>query len=70
MGPRCPRIGQGVPWRIVTIRKWSALGLSGKMERIREVMMIGRRKIKRYMMILSSHVSRRGGPATHANRFH
>jgi hypothetical protein len=47
MGPRCPRIGQGVPLRIVTIRKRSALGLFGKTERIREMMMIGRRKIKR-----------------------
>jgi hypothetical protein len=54
----------------VTIRKRSALGLSGKKERIREMMMIGRRKIKRYVMILSCPVSRRGGPATHANRFH
>jgi len=31
----------------VTIRKRSALGLSGKTEHIREVMMIRRRKIKK-----------------------
>jgi hypothetical protein len=46
MGPRCRQIGQGV-------RKQSALGLSGKTKRIREMMMIGRRKIKRYVMTLS-----------------
>jgi hypothetical protein len=31
----------------VTIKKRSALGLSGKTERIREMMMIGRWKIKK-----------------------
>jgi hypothetical protein len=56
MGPRCPRIGQGVPWRIVAVRKRSALGFSGKTELIREMMMIGRRKIKRYVMVLSCPV--------------
>ena len=70
MGPRCPRIGQGVPWRIVAVMKRSALGFSGKTELIREMMMIGRRKIKIYMMVLSCPVLRIGGPATHANRFH
>ncbi len=70
MGPRCPRIGQRVPWRIVAIRKRSALAFSGRTEPIREMMMIGRRKIKRNVMVLSYPVLRRGGPATHANRFH
>ena len=53
MRPRCPQIGQGFPWRIVAIRKQSALGYSGRTERIREMMMIGRRKIKRYVIVLS-----------------
>jgi hypothetical protein len=56
----------------MVLMKRSDLGFFGKMESIREMMMIGRRKIKRYVMILilSCPVSRRGGPATHANRFH
>ena len=71
MGPRCPRKAQGVPRKIVVLRKRSDMGFFGRTERIRrEMMMIGRRKIKRYVMILSCPVSRRGGPATHAIRFH
>ena len=70
MGPWYPQIGQGIPQRIVAIRKRSALGFSGRTERIREMMMIGRRKIKRYVMVLSCPVLRREGPSTHANRFH
>jgi hypothetical protein len=53
MGPRCPRRAQGVPRRIVVLRKRSDLGFFGKMECIREMMMIGRTKMKRYMMILN-----------------
>ena len=47
MGPWCPQKAQGVPRRIVVLRKWSDLGFFGKMECIREMMMIGRMKIKR-----------------------
>jgi hypothetical protein len=47
MGPRCPRRGKGVPRRIVAIRKRHALGFVGMTERIREMMMIGRKKIKK-----------------------
>jgi hypothetical protein len=47
MGPRCPRRGQGVPWRIVAIRKWHDLGFVGMTEHIREMMMIGRKKIQK-----------------------
>jgi hypothetical protein len=50
MGPQCPRRGQRAPLRIVAIRKWHDLGLVGMMERIREMMMIRRKKIKRYVM--------------------
>jgi hypothetical protein len=50
MGPRCPRRGQGVPQRIVAIRKRHDLGFIGMRERIREMMMIGRKKIKRYVL--------------------
>jgi hypothetical protein len=53
MGPRCPRRAQGVPRRIVVLRKRSDLGFFGKMECIREMMMLGRMKIKRYMMKLN-----------------
>ena len=51
MGPRCPRRGQGVPLRMVTIRKRHDLGFIGRTEHIREMMMIRRRKITRYVMI-------------------
>jgi len=53
MGPRCPREAQGVPRRIVVLRRRSDLGFLGRMEYIREMMMIGRMKIKRDMMTLS-----------------
>jgi hypothetical protein len=53
MGPRCPRKAQGVPRRIVVLRKRSDLGFFGKKERIREMMIIGRMKIKWYMMTLN-----------------
>jgi hypothetical protein len=46
MGPRCPRKAQGVPRRIVVLRKRSDLGFFGKKECIREMMIIGRIKIK------------------------
>jgi hypothetical protein len=51
MGPRCPQRGQGVPLIIVAIRKRRDLGFIGRTEHIREMMMIGRRKIRRYVMI-------------------
>jgi hypothetical protein len=51
MGPRCPRRGQGVPLRIVAIRKRHDLRFIGRTELIREMMMIGKRKIRRYVMI-------------------
>ncbi len=50
MSPWCPRRGQGVPRRIVAIRKWRDLGFVGMTERIREMMMIMRKRIKRYVM--------------------
>jgi hypothetical protein len=50
MGPRCPQRGQGVPRRIIAIRKQHDLGFVGMTERIREMMMIRRKKIKRYVM--------------------
>jgi hypothetical protein len=53
MGPRCPRKAQGVPRKIVVLRKRSDLGFFGKKECIREMMIIGRMKIKRYMMTLN-----------------
>jgi hypothetical protein len=53
MGPRCPRKAQGVPRRIVVLRKRSDLGFFGKKECIREMLIIGRMKIKRYMMTLN-----------------
>jgi len=53
MRPRCPREAQGVLRRIVVLRRWSNLGFLGRMECIREMMMIGRMKIKRDMMTLN-----------------
>jgi hypothetical protein len=50
MGPRCPQRGQGAPRRIVAIKKRRDLGFVGMTECIREMMMIRRKKIKRYMM--------------------
>jgi hypothetical protein len=50
MVPQCPRRGQGVPQRIVAIRKRRDLGFIGMTEHIREMMMIERKNIKRYMM--------------------
>jgi hypothetical protein len=50
MGPRCPQRGQGVPRRIFAIRKRRDLGFNGMTERIREMTMIRKKKIKRYMM--------------------
>jgi hypothetical protein len=53
MGPRCPRKSQGVPRRIVVLRKRSDLEFFGMKECIREMMILGRMKIKRYMMTLN-----------------
>jgi hypothetical protein len=42
MGPLCPQGGQGVPWRIIAIRKQCDAGFSGMAERQMKMMNIGR----------------------------